>query len=352
MSADEELGPLVRLWGIKLSQLPPTTATADELGPLLRSILQEAVRLLDSAGAPRASSEGASSDKAAATTAWKSKGRKTLAGSNAPVEVLQRTFSAAELGRIPGAPEQRRVQAETWIGRRSVHEDATTTAGGSGSASWAEFRDGLKDRHAEVEAAFTPGLVAHRRVARWERVRGLEVTTTAAIGGRKTAWGEFTLTVEEVRHRIGRPLLQDRVFAVLQVTAAVVPGTAAGGAGGAGDGGSDEFVVVNIPVVDDGEDEKHEAGTGQSNHHHQQQQPRLEFCRDDGVVVGAYVSVERVRRLLAEEIEWLMATASDARGVLPARLQALAVPGQVVKDVPWFLTWVAQQRLEAEDEAV
>ncbi|KAL8387605.1 hypothetical protein RB595_009795 [Gaeumannomyces hyphopodioides] len=339
MTSDEELGPLVRLWGIRLDQLPPTTAKADELAPFLGSILQEAIRLLDSA-APRASPrrpQGAKTTATATATAWKSKGRKRPAGSRAAVELLERTFSTAELGRVSSVGQgQQRVRAETWIGRRSVHDNDGGAA--AGSASWAEFRDGLKDRRAEAEAAFTPGIVAHRTAATWG-CGGVEVAA-AAVG---TTWGDFTLAVEEARHQIGRPLLKDRVFAVLQLTSAVVVPASGGG-------GGDEFVVVNIPIVDETEDEQ-EAGTGTETEVEAARNllPGLELARDGGMVVGAYVSVERVRRLGPDEaeagkIEWFMATASDARGVLPARVQAMAVPGQIVKDVPWFLTWVAQQR--------
>ncbi|KAL8350689.1 hypothetical protein RB601_001042 [Gaeumannomyces tritici] len=372
MTSDEELGPLVRLWGIRLDQLPPTTAKADELAPFLGSILREAIRLLDSA-VPRASTPGPQDAKA---TAWKSKGRRRPAGSRAEVELLERTFSAAELARVSSSSSSlvvghrptERIRAETWIGRRSVHDDGDDGDGGSrdeaagGLASWAEFRDGLKDRHAEAEATFTPSIAAHRRAAAWD-CGGVEVEVAAggAAGeeATTTTWGDFTLAVEEARHRIGRPLLRDRVFAVLQLTSAVASAPA---------GGGDEFVVVSIPIVDEAEGER-EAGTvtGKGNGKGKEKEagaeaeaeaevarkllPVLELARDGGVVVGAYVSVERVRRLGAGEaeaeagkIEWVMATASDARGVLPARVQAMAVPSQIVKDVPWFLAWAAQQR--------
>ena len=39
-----------------------------------------------------------------------------------------------------------------------------------------------------------------------------------------------------------------------------------------------------------------------------------------------------------------MTTASDARGVLPKFVQALAVPGQIAKDVALFLSWIARER--------
>ncbi|POR36430.1 Uncharacterized protein TPAR_03377, partial [Tolypocladium paradoxum] len=39
-----------------------------------------------------------------------------------------------------------------------------------------------------------------------------------------------------------------------------------------------------------------------------------------------------------------MGTASDARGVLPAWVQRMAVPGQIAKDVDMFLGWIAEER--------
>ena len=43
-------------------------------------------------------------------------------------------------------------------------------------------------------------------------------------------------------------------------------------------------------------------------------------------------------------IEWVMATASDAKGWLPMWAQKLGVPSAVVKDVGLFLGWVVTKR--------
>jgi hypothetical protein len=61
------------------------------------------------------------------------------------------------------------------------------------------------------------------------------------------------------------------------------------------------------------------------------------------VVHGAYVSVERVY-VDGDEIIWDMATASDAKGVLPMAVQKLGIPGAIVKDVGLFLSWVEKNR--------
>jgi hypothetical protein len=39
-----------------------------------------------------------------------------------------------------------------------------------------------------------------------------------------------------------------------------------------------------------------------------------------------------------------MATASDAKGVLPRWVQAKAVPGQIARDVQLFIRWIAKER--------
>lgn len=105
-----------------------------------------------------------------------------------------------------------------------------------------------------------------------------------------------------------------RAFAVVQMTAAVT------------DEGEKEFVVVSVPLRSF------------------EKSPDAQYCKEKGVVVGTYTAVERLRRLPAGATEWVMATASEAGGYLPSWLQAMAVPGQIAKDVPLFLDWADRQR--------
>lgn len=73
--------------------------------------------------------------------------------------------------------------------------------------------------------------------------------------------------------------------------------------------------------------------------------PYSEFAKDKNLVVAAYVSIERIRVLPSNgEIEWVMATASDAGGVLPQWMQNLAVPGLLPKDVEMFMAWIPGRR--------
>ncbi|KAI0385834.1 hypothetical protein F5Y04DRAFT_276357 [Hypomontagnella monticulosa] len=302
------LGPLIRLWGLPTEQLPPTTATPDDLAPLLTAILQEAVPFIDSA-APKS---GASADP----KLWKSKGSHAHPDSAARIEVLERVVPAVEIERVASAAAAAagtvdsngtggKVRPETWCCRRSVHEDDAKT----GTAAWSEFVHSFRDAHAESERAFTPDCVGAHQALTWD-CTGVEVEE----GGQ--TWTGFKLLVEEMRHRVGRPVLRDRTFPVLQMTC---------GTGSSGEG--EEFVVVSIPVPDFGA---------------KSQASRL--ASEKGALVAVYVSVERIRKMEDGKVEWLMATASDAGGALPAWVQNLAAPGVIWKDVPLFLGWIAKER--------
>ncbi|KAI1409761.1 hypothetical protein F5Y13DRAFT_169410 [Hypoxylon sp. FL1857] len=304
------LGPLVRLWGLHTAQLPAATASADELAPLLMAILQEAVPFIDSA-APKASPNGA-----ADPTLWKHKGSHSHADSASKVDVLERVVPAAELEKVASRSggregkdgKEEKVRAETWCCRRSVHEDKPE----KGTASWDEFVRCFREEHAESEKAFTPACLDAHQALKWD-CAGVE----AEEGG--VTWAPFKLLVEEMRHRIGKPVLKDRTFPVLQMTASAT--------------GADEFIVVSIPVPDFGTSDK------------------SKLASEKGAQVAYYVSVERIRKLDGSgsdgsdgKIEWLMATASDAAGALPAWVQNLAAPGVIWKDVPLFLRWIARER--------
>lgn len=295
---------LLRLTGLKTSALPPASATADQLTPLITTLLNEALPLLEST-------------TTTAPTLWKSKGTKHHPASTAPIDLSERVLAG-----------------ETWACRRSVHADAPQP----GTASWAEFARCLRDEHAATEDAFTPTVLAHREARVWAAAAEVAPVTVegaaAAAGGGR--WGGFALALVEMKHRIPPPL-KPRVFPVLQLVA-----TAVAAAGGEGEL-VDDFVVVSVPVGDLAEQKGEELGV---------------LCREKGVVVGAYAAVERVRRVggeggegKAKEIEWIMATASDARGVLPMFVQTKAVPAQIAKDVSLFLGWIEGERKQERPEA-
>lgn len=344
--------PLLRLSGIQTADLPSPSASADELRPFVTALLEEAIPLIDSA-APR---------MGWAAKLWKSKGTKKFPESDGRVDLSERVVthsssSSSSGGGAGDAPTHTKAAgetavsgvtsstatsttatptAETWACRRSVHVDAAT----KGTASWAEFVDALRDHHVETEDAFTPTVLAHHVAVTWD---GASSLTTVEAGGADAGadadgpalrWGRVGVSLVEMKHKMPAPL-KPRVFPVLQVTVT-----------SAGEGEGDEFVVVSVPVGD--------VGTGKMK-------DLARLSVEKGVVLGAYASVERVRRLPAaregaggaggdggRQIEWVMATASDAKGSLPMWIQTKAVPGAIAKDVSLFLSWVEGERRKQE----
>ena len=116
-----------------------------------------------------------------------------------------------------------------------------------------------------------------------------------------------------MKHKIEPKPLKNRTFPVLQLSTMLA--------------NTEEFIVVSIPIIDF------------------DKSPHAKFAPDKSLVVGAYSSVERIRVLpKSGEIEWIMATASDAKGVLPQWMQNLAVPGKIPDDVDFFMTWIPSTR--------
>ncbi|KAM3494516.1 hypothetical protein MY3957_002239 [Beauveria namnaoensis] len=315
----QTLGPLVHLWGIDPSQLPAPTASAAELTPLLTGLLSEALPFIDDLPADSSSSSSSSSSasKSPPSSSWKFRKTHRYASSDAPVDVYEKKLSADVMRRLATEYQSQLPQvrppsgavaaaAETWFLRRSVHVDAAAPK----TASWDEFLLHFKRQHAASEKAFTASVESTTPRTQWD-CGGVEIRHAGAT------WVDWTLKVEESVHRLPFPLKR-RVFPVLQATAAVADRR--------------EFVVVQV-FYTGGPDAANAAG--------------------GGTVTGAYTSVERVRELSPGEeeeedgtkrIEWVMGTASDARGVLPEFVQALATPDMVPKDVDFFLSWVVGQR--------
>ncbi|KAK0730662.1 hypothetical protein B0H67DRAFT_639138 [Lasiosphaeris hirsuta] len=300
--------PLLSLAGLHAAQLPSLDATPDILAPFLISILQEAVPFADSI-APK----NPAPVPAPAPPPWTPKGARSYpTACEARVDLLERA--------VPVLSGPQRDRRETWACRRSVHRDAAE----AGTASWGEFCACFKERHAATEDAFTPTVISAREAVRWEcgAVEAHEAGET---------YGNFTLGIAAMRHRVGRPLLKDRIFPVLQMTCAVMDAEAVADAAAVSRTEKPEFLVVSITVDDFFSSFPDAAPDGE----------------DNNTVVAAYVSVERIRRLPdpgANDIEWIMATASDAKGGIPMWMQTLAVPGQIAKDVPNFLAWIAKER--------
>jgi hypothetical protein len=58
---------------------------------------------------------------------------------------------------------------------------------------------------------------------------------------------------------------------------------------------------------------------------------------------GVYESIELVRDLGDEGVEWLMMTASSPEGSIPSWVSERAMPGQISSDVPAFLNWIEKK---------
>jgi Protein of unknown function (DUF3074) len=57
-------------------------------------------------------------------------------------------------------------------------------------------------------------------------------------------------------------------------------------------------------------------------------------------VMGKYAAVETAYIDTDGQIEWTMATASNAKGNLPMFAQKMGLPGAIAKDVGFFLNWI------------
>ncbi|CCC04990.1 hypothetical protein SMACR_04357 [Sordaria macrospora] len=340
-----ELGaPFLRLRGISSAHLPPSAGPQEELIPFLATLLRESVPFIDSVAPKSAKRPQPSTDLGTAKSEWKplkTKSSKVDNDGSTTVSLYERTLSAPELRAIErsaGMATSNTDDSETWACRRSVHRDSNVPR--DGSASWGEFVTCFKDKHVECEEAFTPSIVGTRMLRDYD-VSGLQVDDEH--GDR---YGSFKMKVVEARHKIGvKPLLKDRAFTVLQVTCSLLPpgrGSAAGVGSKCED--SSEILVMNIPVSD----VESLATTTTSSVEGKTGNKEDPFRKD--AVKGSFVSVERIRKLPTTEndgqaqIEWIMATASDARGSLPGWVQTMAVPGQIAKDVTLFLGWVAKER--------
>ena len=135
-------------------------------------------------------------------------------------------------------------------------------------------------------------------------------------------------------HRIPPPL-SNRVFSVLVITARTPNPTSPN---------SHAFIDAQIPVDISG---LSEAMYSNGRHKTAGDTPQ----KKKPITIGQYTSVERVKVVEksegGDEIVWEMATASDAKGSLPMAIQKLGVPGAIVKDVGFFLSWAAKRRKSA-----
>ena len=284
----ESLGPHVRLEGLAISQLPlggkgnepskpmggdekfndgsGSAAPTPNVKAFVHDVLTEAIPFIDGV-AP----------KSGGSQTWKTKGSpKHFPASEAPVHLYERTVAGNDIDQIQGMNKFSADRSdETWFCRKSVHANKAD----KGTATWQEFFTSFKEHHGESEKAFTPTVIGAREAIKWNAA-DVEVEV---LGER---WSNVTVVVEEMLHKIDPKPLKNRTFPVIQVAAEL--------------SGAQEFLIVSIPVNDF------------------YKSPYAEYAKEKSLVIGAYVSVERVRVLPSNgNIEWIMATASDAKGSLP-----------------------------------
>jgi hypothetical protein len=141
------------------------------------------------------------------------------------------------------------------------------------------------------------------------------LTSSQGLSMFSTTFTSITLALHLIRHSIGRPVLKDRTFPILLLSCAASPS---------------EFLTITLTLP---------SFLASSSY---VPDPIRQKYSDS--VIGSYVSVERIRKMEDRKIEWIMATASDAKGALPTWIQNRAVPGQISRDVPNFLAWAARER--------
>lgn len=131
-------------------------------------------------------------------------------------------------------------------------------------------------------------------------------------------------------------LISPRTFISL-VISAILPATEEQG-----------FLTVQIPLTHDPAAQASDSPLPDSL------RDRIRSTTPKNTIFASYASVERVRSLPpnngsnGRNIEWTMATTSDAGGLIPQWVQRSwtmgGVPKAVVADVGLFLGWTARQR--------
>ncbi|BFZ62112.1 hypothetical protein YB2330_003191 [Saitoella coloradoensis] len=171
-----------------------------------------------------------------------------------------------------------------WYARQSIHTDIT----------FDEFKSTLFEDHAENEASYIPTITSTEYL-------GEGPYTPTSQSDECDSWTTHLNT-----YTFPAPLSK-RDFMVTIYPMAISP---------------TQFIVISIPT---------------SN-------ISTQMPPEPGTVRGAYTSIERVRVLPDDTVEWTMCTTSDARGILPCWMQRLAMPGEIVKDVGLWMDWTIARR--------
>ncbi|CRG89834.1 hypothetical protein PISL3812_06873 [Talaromyces islandicus] len=216
-------------------------------------------------------------------------------------------------------------EGEYWVCRKSIHADAAE----KGTATWNEFEKGLRENHSENEMAYTPSVASVEHLLQWPVQKEV-----------KGGWRDVDMHVNMITHTF-KPgaLISPRTFISLVISAyePQPDNTAAHHQPG--------FYTVQIPLS---------FKTSSAN-----LREKIKSVVPKNTIFAHYASVEHVSLLdsppLASEsanrqrqIEWTMATTSDAGGLIPQWVQRSwtmgGVPKAVVADVGLFLGWTDRQR--------
>ncbi|KAI2791471.1 hypothetical protein POX_c04332 [Penicillium oxalicum] len=231
--------------------------------------------------------------------------------------------------------------SEFWVCRQSEHVNARD----DGTASWAEFQDGLRKDHAQHEMEYTPSVSAIEQLLEWE---------AAEIGEVEVDGVKFNDVEMEAF------LIAPRYFISLTISAAYDKSTPPSSTSPSTSPTCPDpqnqpethpsgFLTIQIPL--------HAAASSTTP----ALMKKISAAVPKRAIPAHYASVERVElrsgRLSASSaspspassyIEWTMATTSDAAGSIPQWVQrswALGgVPKAVVADVGLFIGWTMRRR--------
>ncbi|KAI9717329.1 MAG: hypothetical protein M1812_004856 [Candelaria pacifica] len=248
------------------------------------------------------------------STTFKTTSEKGSNPATAKVTLLKRQITSQELSDIPWGTQtiprlapRHIANGEAWFARRSIHANKRE----DGTADFEEF-ERLRLNPSEAEVQYTPDVVDAFKVLDWEAEIGRQ-----GIEG----YSDVKMWIYEMYHHLPWPVY-NRAFSVLVITAKT---------------SRSSFIVVRIPL-----DLSTLPQAFYSSGRHIQEgdtaQKRKPF------VHGIYTSIERVKTNSDQSIEWMMTVSSDANGSLPMSMQKLALPGEIAKDVGFFLKWIGETR--------
>lgn len=145
-------------------QAPPTEGSS-ELALFLEEVLTQAQSFVDGLDSESPRKDGVWQSKSNKSFTMKShwKDRSRPSTTSVPIETLACHLSTNTLKNIPGYSERWDSKEEDWFARRSIHENISR----AGSATFQEFKFGIKDDHSKHEAEYTDDLCQWKHVLQY-----------------------------------------------------------------------------------------------------------------------------------------------------------------------------------------